>query len=181
MANIELRGVTWDLDGEQLKPWLAAQRLYNAGFKDANLLATMWAIIEAESGGYLKAWHHNVTRNDDGTIKLFDGYLMEIKSTDLGFIQKNITHNPKPLLPIEGDQSSLFVIDLFNAFPELARGDKSAEIAFNLYKQRGFQPWFAYSNGSYKKSLGRGFVAVSNFLALKNGFRPIPYVKRIES
>lgn len=181
MAIEEIRGVTWDLDGEQLKPWLVAQRLYKAGFKDADTLAVMWAVIEAESGGYLKAWHHNVTRNEDGSIKIFPDNLMEMKSTDLGLIQKNIVHNPTVLLPVEGNQSQLFVNDLFDAFPNLARGDKSATIAFNLWKTRGFQPWFAYTGGNYKKSLGRGFVAVANFLALKHGFRPIPYVKRIES
>ncbi|MFI5405145.1 MAG: hypothetical protein ACHQ1D_01390 [Nitrososphaerales archaeon] len=176
----EIKGVTWDLDGEQLEPYLAAQRLYKAGFKDADLLCTMWAVIEAESGGYLKAWHHNVERNEDGTIKIYDGYLMNVKSTDLGFIQKNIPHEPDILLPIQGDQSQLFVNDLFVAFPELARGDESAKIAYQMYKTRGFQPWYAYSNGSYKKSIGRGTAAVANFLALKNGLRPMPYVKRID-
>lgn len=179
MANEEIRGITWDLDGEQLKPWLAAQRLYKAGFKDANLLATMWAVIEAESGGYLKAWHHNVERNLDGTILVIDG-LMTVKSTDLGFIQKNIVHDPRQILPVEGNQSKLFVEDLFVAYPELARADSSAEIAFELYTRRGFQPWYAHGNGSYKKSMGRACAAVANFLALKNGLRPIPYVKRVE-
>jgi hypothetical protein len=175
----EIRGVTWDFDGEQLDPWLAAQRLYKAGFKDAQELCVMWAVLESESGGYLKAWHHNVTRNEDGTIKLFDDYLMEVKSTDLGFIQKNVVHNPRPLLPVEGDQSQLFVDDLFVAFPALARGDESAVIARQLFVQRGFQPWYAHTNGSYKKSMPRACAAVANFLALKNGLRPIPLVKRI--
>lgn len=179
MAVEEIRGITWDLDGEQLKPWLAAQRLYKAGFKDADLLCTMWAVLEAESGGYLKAWHHNVERNADGTILVIDG-LMTVRSTDLGFIQKNIVHNPKQILPVEGNQSKLFVADLFLAFPELARGDESAKIAHEMYLQRGFQPWYAYSNGSYEKSIGRGTAAVANFLAIKHGLRPIPYVKRVE-
>lgn len=180
MANEEIRGITWDLDGEQLKPWLAAQRLYKAGFKDANILAVMWAVIEAESGGYLKAWHHNVERDEEGKILVSEDGLMIVKSTDLGFIQKNIVHNPHVILPIEGNQSKLFVEDLFVAYPDLARADKSAEIAFNLYKTRGFQPWYAHSNGSYKKSMGRACAAVGNFIAIKNGLRPIPHVKRVE-
>ena len=175
----EIQGVTWDFDGEQLDPWLAAQRLYKAGFKDADDLAVMWAVMESESGGYLKAWHHNVTRNEDKTIKIFNDNLMEVKSTDLGFIQKNMVHSPTVLLPIEGDQSKLFVADLFEAFPDLARGDLSAKIAFNMWKTRGFQPWYAHTNGSYKKSMGRACVAVANFLALKHGLRPMPHVKRI--
>lgn len=179
MATEEIRGITFGLDGEELKPWLAAQRLYKAGFKDAKLLATMWAVIESESGGYLRAWHHNVVRNEFGTIKLANN-LMEVKSTDLGFIQRNIVHNPHVFLPIEGNESQLFVDNLFVIHPELARADKSAEIAYQMYKQRGFQPWFAYTNKSYERNLGRACVAVANYLALANGLRPMPHVKRIE-
>lgn len=177
----EIRGITWDLAGEELKPWLACQRLYKAGFKDAKTLAIMWATIESESGGYLKAWHHNVVRNEDGSIQKTADGLMVVKSTDLGFIQKNIVHNPQVLLPVAGDQSKLFVEDLFAANPDLARADQAAVIAFNMWKQRGFQPWYAYTNGHYKKNLGRATVAVANYLALAFGLRPIPHVKRIES
>lgn len=179
MAIEEIKGITWDLDGEQLHPWLAAQRLYKAGFKDADLLATMWATIESESGGYLMAWHHNVVRNSDGSIKKTDDGLMEVLSTDLGFIQKNVVHEPNIILPVTGEQSQLFVNDLFLANPQLANGQESANIAFNMYKQRGFQPWYAYTNGHYKKNLGRATVAVANYLALKYGLRPMPYVRRI--
>lgn len=162
----EILGITWGLDGEELKPWQAAQRLYKAGFKDAKILATMWAIMESESGGFLKAWHHNVVRNEDGTILRSEDNLMEIKSTDLGFIQKNIVHSPHEIIPIDANQSQLFVDLLFNAFPELARGDESAIIAWNLYKFRGFQPWYAWSNGSYQKSLERGILATGNYLGM---------------
>jgi len=177
MAIEEIRGVTWDLWGPELKPWLACQRLYNAGFKDANLLATMWAVLEAESGGYLKAWHHNVTRNEDGSIFRDAQGFFEIKSTDLGFIQKNVVHSPK--IQMSDIESKAFVLDLFEAYPDLARADKSAAIAYDMYKQRGFQPWYAYSNDSYKKSMGRACAAVGNFIALKNGLRPIPHVQRV--
>lgn len=180
MAVEEIRGITWELDGEELKPWLAAQRLYKAGFKDAKVLAIMWATIEAESGGYLKAWHHNVTRNEDGTIKRTADGRMEVRSTDLGFIQRNVPHSPFVLLPTTGDESKLFVEELFTANPDLARADKSSEIAFQLWKQRGFQPWYAYTNGHYKKSMDRACLAVANFLALANGLRPIPFAKRVE-
>jgi len=172
----EIKGITWDLDGAELMPWLAAQRLYKAGFKDAKLLTTMWAVLEGESGGYLKAWHHNVSRNDDGSIKIINE-MMEVKSTDLGFIQKNIVHTPKVLLPIVGDDSKNFVKVLFEVYPELARGDRSAEIAYKLYQDRGFQPWYAYTNGGYEKHLGKAVLAVGNYLALANGLRPMPYVK----
>ena len=65
----EIRGVTWDFGGRQLEPWEAAQKLYVAGFKDARQLAIMWAVIEGESGGYTRAWHHNVVRNEDGKFR----------------------------------------------------------------------------------------------------------------
>jgi hypothetical protein len=176
----EVRGLTWDLDGEQLEPWLAAQRLYKAGFKDADVLCTMWAIIEAESGGYLKAWHHNVKRTEDGQILYNDANQMTVLSTDLGFIQKNVVHDP-PVLIGSPEEAQAFVDNLWVQHPELARGDESAEIAYLMYKQRGYTPWYAFTNKSYMNSLGRGTVAVANYLALKHGFRPMPYVKRVVS
>jgi hypothetical protein len=162
----ELRGITWGLDGAELAPWQAAQRLYKAGFIVAKELAIFWSVIEAESGGYLKAWHHNVTRNADGSIfKTADG-LMEVRSTDLGLIQKNVVHSPRVQLSVSGTESQAFVNDLFAANPELARGDESAEIAREMFEQRGYQPWYAFSNGSYKRSLDRGCLAVGNYLGM---------------
>lgn len=160
----EHRGITYDFTGERLEPWQAVQRLYRAGFVDAKELAIGYAVMMGESGRYLRAWHHNVVRHEDGSIKLTQDGLMTVKSTDLGFIQRNVPHNPQVLLPVEGDQSRLFVEDLFGAFPQLARGDESAKLAFSLYKQRGWTPWYAHTNGSYKRSLPQACVAVGNFL-----------------
>lgn len=160
----ELYGITWGLWGEELEPWQAAQRLYRAGFTDAKELATFWAVLEAESGGYLKAWHHNVVRNLDGTIARDAEGRMTVRSTDLGFIQKNTVHDPPVKLKLEADASGGFVEGLFEALPELARGDESAAIARSMFESRGFQPWYAYSNGSYKRSLERGCLAVANYL-----------------
>lgn len=175
----EIRGVTWDLDGAELLPWLAAQRLYKAGFEDAKLLTTMWAVIEGESGGYLKAWHHNVKRNDDGSIFRNEAGNMLIKSTDLGFIQKNVVHASPVEVATTGGEAKDFVDTLFKIYPELARGDDSAKIAYQMYKQRGFQPWYAYTNGSYKKHLDQAVLAVGNYLALANGLRPTPFLKHV--
>lgn len=161
----EIRGLTWDLNGEQLDPWQAAQRLYLAGFKDAQLLCKFWAVLEAESGGYLRAWHHNVERLPDGTILRDSQGRMTVKSTDLGFIQKNIVHD-EPVKILDEAESQAFVDSLFDQHPELANGAQSAEIAYNMFKQRGFQPWYAYSNGSYKKSLERACLAVGNYLGM---------------
>lgn len=161
----EIRRVTWDLEGEELRPWQAAQRLYRAGFVDAKELATMWAVLEAESGGYLKAWHHNVARNPDKTIARSSDGTMSVLSTDLGFIQRNVRHNPPVKLSINEASSRTFVATLFEKYPELADGQKSAAIARELFVERGYQPWYAYSNASYEKSLPRACEAVGNFLA----------------
>jgi hypothetical protein len=166
----ELIHITYDFDGERLEPWQAVQRLYLAGFVDPKLLAVGYAVMMGESGRYLKAWHHNVLRNEDGTILRSADGLMEVKSTDLGFIQKNVVHNPHVVLPIEGDQSALFVEDLFAAYPKLARGDESAEIAYALYNsvsggvKRRWTPWYAWVNGNYRKGLPSACVAVGQFL-----------------
>lgn len=176
----EIKSVTFDFWGEQLEPYLAAQRLYKAGFTDAKLLAVIWAVMEGESGGYLKAWHNNVERTPEGDILLSEG-MMTVKSTDLGFIQRNVVHTPTVRLEPTREAVGLFIEDLFNANPKLANGQESANIAYTLFKQRGFKPWYAYTNGSYRKNVSRGCLAVGNFLALANGERPIPHMKRIVS
>ena len=175
----EIKGITWDLDGAHLMPRLAAQRLYDAGFEDAKLLTTMWAVIDGESGGYLKAWHHNVKRNDDGSIFKNAAGNMLVKSTDLGFIQKNVVHASPVELPVTGGEAKDFVDMLFKIYPELARGDESAKIAHQMYMQRGFEPWYAYTNGSYKKHLDQAVLGVANFLAQSNGLKPLPFVKPV--
>jgi hypothetical protein len=160
----EIRGQTWDLDGVQLQPFQAAQRLYNAGFKDAKILVEMCAIY-GESGWYLKAWHHNVERDEDGQISLDDSGRMTIKSTDLGFIQKNyIWLTPVKCQPIEGQ----FWADKgFELRPDLAKGDSSADIAYDLYQLRGFQPWYAHAYWTRHKA--RSVEAVADFLAVVFG------------
>lgn len=160
----EIKGVTFDFDGARLNPWQAAQRLYKAGFVDAKLCAIGYAVMMGESGRYLKAWHHNVVRNEDETIKYESDGKMTIKSTDLGFIQKNIPHNPN-MLVFPQDAAS-FTNSLFLQYPELADGQKSAEIAWELFIDRGWQPWYAHSNGSYKNGLPSACVAVGKYLAM---------------
>lgn len=160
----EIHGVTWGLDGAQLEPWQAAQRLYKAGFADTQLLCKMLAVIRGESGWYLKAWHHNVLRDADGNIQRTADGKITIKSTDLGFIQRNVVHTPPKVLADADSQA--FVDQLFLTYPELARGDESAKIAWNLYKARGFQPWYAYTNGGWKNHLEQSCLAVGNYVAM---------------
>jgi hypothetical protein len=159
----EIRDITWGFAGAQLYPWQAAQRLYKAGFVDAKLLAVAWAVMEAESGGYLKAFHHNVRRNPDGTI-LRNGNQMTVVSTDLGFIQRNVFHSGGRQIEISAAASAAFLEALFDDNPELADGQASAEIAHDLFVDRGWQPWVAHRNLSYKRSLPRGGEAVGNYL-----------------
>jgi hypothetical protein len=166
---IEIRGVTFGFDGEQLEPQQAAQRLYKAGFKDAKVLAIMWAILEGESARYLKAWHHNVARDDDGSIIRDDIGRFAVKSTDLGFIQRNVVHSPPK--KVTDAESPVFVESLFTANPDLARGDKSAEIAFALYQDRGYQPWYAYSNRGYRRHREAACSAVREYLRVVFGLR----------
>jgi len=160
----EILHVTYGLDGEQLDGWQAAQRLYLAGFKDAQTLGRMLAIIAGESGWYLKAWHHNVLHDADGNIIRDADGRFTVTSTDLGFIQKNIPHSP--VVKIVDSESQAFVDSLFDDFPDLAFGDKSSAIAYSMYKARGFQPWYAYSNDSYKRHLDRACLAVGNYLGM---------------
>lgn len=167
----ELIHITFDFDGERLEPWQAVQRLYLAGFVDPKLLAVGYAVMMGESGRYLKAWHHNVLRNEDGTILRDALGRMTVKSTDLGFIQKNIVHSPARALEIDADVSGAFVDELFAANPRLARGDQSAAIAYALYNsvtgggvKRLWSPWYAWVNGNYRKGLPSACVAVGQFL-----------------
>ena len=168
---VEIRGVTYGLDGEQLAPLQAAQRLFKAGFKDAKVLAIMWAILEGESGRYLKAWHHNVERNEDGSIKERTPGMMIVRSTDLGFIQRNVVIQGGVEIAMTESASGVLVESLFAANPDLARGDKSAEIAFALYQDRGYQPWYAYSNRSYRRHLEAACSAVREYLRVVFGLR----------
>jgi hypothetical protein len=182
----EIRHVTWDLDGEELSHVQSIQRIVNAGFPIKEGVAlTMFAIVEGESGEYLKAWHANVERDDeDNIVRYYDdgagGYTltaptpdspphMKVKSVDLGFMQfnKNITDTIVPMTP---EYMGAFVEAMFAADPDLARGDKSAQRAFALYKERGFQPWFAYKPGTAAFRLKKRYGAIAFAQWLVNSF-----------
>lgn len=166
MAIEEIKGVTYDFQGARLNSWQAAQRLYKAGFVDAKLCAIGYAVMMGESGRYLKAWHNNVVRNEDGTIQLDGEGKMIVKSTDLGFIQRNVVHNPQKVIPVDPIDAQTLIDSLFEQNPDLADGQKSSEIAWELFQARGWQPWYAHTNGSYKKGLPSAAVAIGRFLAM---------------
>jgi hypothetical protein len=161
----EIRGQTWDLDGPQLEPFQAAQRLYKAGFTDAKILVEACATMYGESGWYVNAWHHNVLRDQNKQILLNTDGKMTITSTDLGFIQKNVVwREPIVCLP---EQGAFWAKYGFETYPSLARADKSADIAYSLFMTRGFTPWYAHSYWTRHKA--RSVEAVADFLAVAFG------------
>lgn len=165
MADPEY-GIIYSFDGTRLSPQQSVDRLYKAGFTDVQQLAIGYAVMMGESGRYLRAWHNNVDRNPDGSIALDENGEMTVRSTDLGYVQRNVRHNPAVhLLPQEGVVRP-FIDSLFAAHPELGRADESAKIARGLYVAAGnnWTPWFAFTNRSYKKSLPSACLAVAKYL-----------------
>src|SRR5688500_4755151 len=66
-----IEDVTHGFAGPRLEGWQLAQRGYIAGFVDLKELQVFIAVMRAESGGYLRAFHNNVARNADGSIQRF--------------------------------------------------------------------------------------------------------------
>lgn len=160
----EIRGTTWDLEGEKLKPWQGVQRLFWAGWTNVQTLVTAYATMMGESSDFLKAWHHNVVRTPTGEIVRDEEGRITIRSTDLGYIQKNVIHNP-PAVKAPSECAE-FAHELFDKFPDLADGKKSAVVARALYVDAGknFSPWYAYEN--HQKHVPLAVLAVANFLDL---------------
>jgi hypothetical protein len=160
-----VKGQTWDLDGALLEPFQMAQRFYRAGFKDVDTLVECVATMYGESGGWLRAWHHNVLRDGNGDVVFDQDGNMTVTSTDLGLIQRNVVHRPAILAPpVEGAR----VADgLFDRYPEWADGQKSADEARDLWQMRGFQPWYAHA--TWRSRTGKAVEAVGEFLGVKFG------------
>lgn len=171
-----IEDVSYGFYGQRLDTVQRMQRLYNTkdntwGFKDGMLLTLAYAVMMGESGGYLKAFHHNVERDEAGNIVRFDvdgKVCMKVKSTDLGFIQKNTPHSPAVFVEMTKEKSLEFVDILFEENPALSNGYESCKIAWNLYKSRlNFTHWYAYINGGYKRSLPLACVALGKLAANK--------------
>lgn len=176
MAREYIQNVSYGFYGPRLDPVQRMQRLYGGGFKDAALLVVSYAVMMGESGGYLKAFHHNTERNEDETIKRYivDGKeCMKVFSTDLGFIQKNTPHSPAKLIEMTEEASLAFVDELFVKYPELSNGYDSCKVAWQMYntvvggKKREFAPWYAYVNKTYVKSLDHASVSLGKWAANK--------------
>ena len=170
LAREEIRGVTWDIGGWRLYPRQKAEFAYAGGFVDAVELYTAIATFDAESGGYVEAWHINVARTDDGKIRRDDDGRFTAKSIDLGWIQRNVPLGDR--LVHDADAATL-AEETFDLNPDLRRPLKSAEIARDLFeaRQRAGQnpwgPWYAYLNGSYHRHTGGAALAVGNWIAFR--------------
>jgi hypothetical protein len=176
----EIRNVTYGLWGSELPEHSAIQRLAKAGFpiwvpshreivQPHSPLQIMFAIIEGESGGYLKAWHANVLRDPPftGDIVRTTDQKMTIRSIDLGFIQRNVDMTDFKVEMTEEAMKAV-VDDLFEVkYPQLARADLSAAIAFDLWQDRGFKPWYAYQPGTprFRVKMFRAAMALGNWLS----------------
>jgi hypothetical protein len=161
----EIRGITWDLWGQELSHEQAIQRIVNAGFPiKGGVALKMFAIVEGESGEYQRAWHANVQRNVDGTILRNEG-MMTVKSIDLGFMQFNV-EIPDVLVEISIEAMTNFVNAMFADNPDLADPHQSAERAYEMWSRRGFQPWYAYKPGTdaFKMKMKYGAKAFANWL-----------------
>ncbi len=168
----EIRGITWDLWGKELTHVQTVQRIVDAGFPiKGGVALTMFCIVEGESGEFQRAWHANVKRNEDGSIdriKEVGRTFMHVKSIDLGFMQFNVdVGEENARVEMSKDSASEFVDAMFNALgPDYADPLVSSVMAFELYKRRGFQPWYAYKPGTpeWRAKKRYGALAFSQWL-----------------
>ena len=171
----EIRGVTWDLWGQELSHEQAIQRIIVSGFPiKGGIALKMFAIVEGESGEYQRAWHANVERLPDGIIKRYDaqglidpeGEYMKVKSIDLGFMQFNVEVSPDALIRMTKADMDTYVDNWFTVRAELADPWESAALAYDLWLRRGFQPWYAYRPGTepFALKMRYGALAFSNWL-----------------
>jgi hypothetical protein len=176
--------ITYGFGGAELAEWQVIQRLVRSGFSDLRVVGTMFAIVEGESGSYTRAFHCNVDRtldingqrdlivrkNIDGADHMF------VKSVDLGFMQFN-TDLPGTGQWIKMDEAVVaeFITEMFNAEPWKANAQLSSERAYELYLQRGFQPWYAYKPDDigFQEKKRRAGKAIANYY-LRTQVPPLP-------
>lgn len=148
-----IAGINYGFGGIELAEWQAIQRLVRSGFTDLRVLGTMFAIVEGESGSYTRAFHCNVDRtldaegNKDLIVRReIDGVdHMFVKSVDLGFMQFNTdVAGLGKWVAMTKEAVADFINKMFDAEPWKADAQQSSIRAYELYLQRGFQPWYAY-------------------------------------
>lgn len=148
-----IQNINYGFGGVELAEWQIIDRLIKSGFSDLRVLGTMFAIVEGESGGYTRAFHCNVDRTLDANgnkdlivRKQIDGIdYMFVKSVDLGFMQLN-TDLPGTgqWIAMTEDAVAKFIDIMFVAEPWKGNAQLSSEHAYEMYLERGFQPWYAY-------------------------------------
>jgi hypothetical protein len=166
--------INYGFRGVELSEWQAIQRLVRSGFVDLRVLGTMFAIVEGESGSYTRAFHCNVDRTLDAdgnknliVRKIIDGAeYMHVNSVDLGFMQFNID------LPGDGEWIEMheeavteFINTMFDVEPWTADAQLSSEFAYEMFLQRGFQPWYAYKPDEiqFQEKKRRAGKAIANY------------------
>ncbi len=166
--------INYGFGGVELAEWQAIQRLVRSGFVDLRILGIMFAIVEGESGSYTRAFHCNVDRtldangNQDLIVrKQINGIdHMFVKSIDLGFMQFN-TDLPGTGQWVEMNEEAVaeFVNQMFDAEPWKADAQLSSERAYEMYLQRGFQPWYAYKPDDvrFQEKKRRAGKAIANY------------------
>lgn len=110
------------LAGRQLSYKWSLALCYSVGFRGRSL-TTAVALMCAESGRYVEAYHENY--DEDGNLD----------STDRGLYQINDKWHPE-----------LTNEDAYKAIP-------NAAYAYSLSSGKNFVAWAAYNSGSYKKFL----------------------------
>jgi urease accessory protein UreH len=132
----EVKGVTWDFDGNQIDRKNALALCYAQGFNHVHQCITAASVMTAESQRYAKAWHHNHEHDSDGNnvVRNDTGEII-ILSTDRGLFQINDVAQP-------------------NVSEEEAFDAKiNVDAAHKIYRTRGdkFTAWAAYNSGAYLK------------------------------
>lgn len=147
--------------------WLArdvCRLLWDNHWRDANVLATMVAVLKAEAQFYEHAFHYNDPA--DGYDGSTDWGMFELNDGNKGGQSPDSQGNPQP----GGTRPIADVI----AFRDKAWDPYQATpIARQMFVNRQFQPWAAYGNGAYKQYVKNGCIAVCNMLAVLNGLPPI--------
>jgi hypothetical protein len=169
-----INGINYGFGGVELAEWQAIQRLVRSGFVDLRVLGTMFAIVEGESGSYTRAFHCNVDRTLDAegnkdliVRKVIDGEdYMHVNSVDLGFMQFN-TDIPGPgtWIKMSVEAVTKFINMMFEAEPWKADAQLSSQRAYEMYLQRGFQPWYAYQPDTvrFQEKKRRAGKAIANY------------------
>ncbi len=152
------------LQGPQWKPREVLRLLWDNHWKDANILMTMGAVVNAESNNFAHAWHWNDPADGlDGSTDW--GMFME-NDGNKGGVSPDAQGNPQP--------GGIKTVEEITAFrdkmwdPYLA-----APVARKQYVDRGFKPWAAYENKAYLHYIPTECTAMANMLAILNGLAPV--------